>query len=60
MLDSITMPVSLFQAFIEDGTCPLCLGSLKQSEVCPTCQADLGPALDAIETFPEPSGVPCS
>jgi hypothetical protein len=49
MLDEITMPTRLLLAFIELDTCPLCLGNLQGSEICPCCAADLGPVLDALE-----------
>lgn len=49
MLDEITIPVCLFLVFVEDNVCPMCLGNLRGSEVCPCCHADLRPVLDALE-----------
>lgn len=49
MCSDITIPT----AFIADDTCPCCLESLRCSEVCPTCGANLTPALDAIEKHEE-------
>lgn len=49
MLQEITIPLNLLLALIDGDTCPLCLGTLRGSEVCPVCHADLGPALDKIE-----------
>jgi hypothetical protein len=49
MGEEITMPLTLFVAFIEDDTCPNCLGFLRGCEICPVCHADLRPVLDRLE-----------
>lgn len=49
MIEDITMPVVLLVAFLDDETCPMCLGWLRGCEICPVCHVDLGPVLDELE-----------
>ena len=49
LLDEIRIPIKFFLALVDGDACPMCLGRLRQQDVCPECGADLSPVLDLYE-----------
>ncbi len=45
----VIIPKWLVVAFVETGTCPVCLDGALEADVCRVCGSNLGPLLDAIE-----------
>ena len=49
LADDIRVPIKFLRALVSVDACPMCLGRLRQQDVCPECGADLSPVLDLYE-----------
>lgn len=49
LLDDIRIPIKFFRALVSVDACPMCLGRLRDQNVCPECGANLKPLLDIYE-----------
>lgn len=56
LADEIRIPIKFFLALVDGDACPMCLGRLRYSEVCPECGANLDPVLDIYEDMDDESG----